>query len=70
MDIKNLVLQAQEGDSTAFEGLYSIVYKDMYYYAVSRLKNADDAADAVSETVLDAYEGIKKANPKNKKEIL
>lgn len=66
MDINNLVLQAQKGSSKAFEELYALVYKDMYYYAVSKLQNADDASDAVSDAVLDAYEGIKKLKDPSK----
>ena len=39
-----------------FLELYEPVYKDMYRLAYYYLGNAQDAEDAVSETVLKAYE--------------
>ena len=51
---------AQEGSSEAFSSLYALVYKDMYHIALYSLRNAHDASDAVSETVLDAFCSIKK----------
>ncbi len=43
-----------------FTKLYSEVYSDLYYYALSRLGDPDNAEDAVSEAVLDAYKGFRK----------
>ncbi|MBE6837018.1 MAG: RNA polymerase sigma factor [Ruminococcus sp.] len=60
MDIKNLIFEARKGSSEAFGKLYSLYYKEMYYYALSRLRSEDDACDAVSEAVLDAFASIKK----------
>ncbi len=60
VDFSDCVQRARAGDSDAFAELYSLVYKDLYYIAISNLKNKDDASDVVSETVLDAYTGIKK----------
>lgn len=60
MDTKELVLEAKKGSSEAFGKLYSLYYKDMYYYALSKLRSEDDACDVVSDTVLDAFESIKK----------
>ncbi len=54
-----LVKQAKKGDSKAFAELYSAIYKELYYYALCNLNNQDDAADAVSDAVLDAFTGIK-----------
>lgn len=54
-----LVARAKKGDSQAFAELYSAVYKDLYYYALCNLNNSEDAADAVSDAVLDAFTGIK-----------
>ena len=48
------------GDCDAFARLYSIVYKDLYHIAICSLRNQQDAADVVSETVLDAFASIKK----------
>lgn len=54
-----LVAKAKKGDSGAFAELYSAVYKELYYYALCNLNNSEDAADAVSDAVLDAFSGIK-----------
>lgn len=54
-----LVAKAKKGDSNAFAELYSAIYKELYYYALCNLNNQDDAADAVSDAVLDAFSGIK-----------
>ena len=54
-----LVAKAKKGDSKTFAQLYSAIYKELYYYALCNLNNSDDAADAVSDAVLDAFSGIK-----------
>lgn len=59
-DFSDCVLKARKGDSDAFAQLYSLVYKDLYYIALSNLKNSHDASDVVSDTVLDAFTSIKK----------
>ncbi len=56
---KELVAKAKKGDSKAFAELYSMIYKELYYYALCNLNNSEDAADAVSDAVLDAFSGIK-----------
>lgn len=53
-----LIRQAQQGDAHAFAALYESVYKDLYRFAVCTLRHAQDAEDAVSETVLDAFAQI------------
>ncbi len=60
VDFKECVDKARKGDADAFAELYSAVYKDMYYIALCNLRNQDDAADAVSDAVLDAFKGIGK----------
>ena len=59
-DFSEYVSKARKGDSDAFAKLYSLVYKDLYYIALSNLKNSHDASDVVSDTVLDAFTSIKK----------
>ncbi len=59
VDYSQCVLRAKKGDADAFAELYSLIYKDLYYIALSNLKNEDDACDVVSDAVLDAYTGIK-----------
>lgn len=55
-----LIKQAKRGDTAAFTELYRGIYKKLYQYALYTLHNPQDAEDAVSETVLDAFKGIKK----------
>ncbi|MBE6860793.1 MAG: sigma-70 family RNA polymerase sigma factor [Ruminococcus sp.] len=57
-DFKKYVSLAKNGDTDAFAKLYSLVYKDMYHIALYSLRNSQDASDAVSETVLDAFSSI------------
>ncbi len=59
-DFKKDVSLAIRGDSSAFSRLYSKVYKKLYYIALCSLRNTEDAADIVSDTVLDAFNSIKK----------
>lgn len=54
-----LVKKAAKGDSAAFAEIYSTMYKELYYYALTNLNSPDDAADAVQDAVLDAFMGIK-----------
>lgn len=53
-----LVRRAKSGDAHAFALLYESVYKDLYRFAVYTLQHAQDAEDAVSETVVDAFAQI------------
>lgn len=53
-----LVRRAKSGDAHAFAQLYETVYKDLYRFAVYTLHHAQDAEDAVSETVIDAFAQI------------
>lgn len=47
-------------DAKKFAQMYEEIYKDLYRFALCRMKNAQDAEDAVSESVLAAYENIRK----------
>lgn len=58
-DFAQCVKKAQKGDTEAFAELYSLVYKDLYRYALLNLNNNEhDASDAVSDAVLDAFASI------------
>lgn len=57
-NFKILVKKARQGDRHSFSLLYSKIYKDLYRYAFYALKNKEDAEDAVSEAVIDAYRSI------------
>lgn len=58
-EMKAYVLLARNGDTAAFCKLYELYYKDMYRFAYYMLGNTEDAEDVISETVLDAFSGIK-----------
>lgn len=53
------VLLAKNGNTDSFCKLYELYYKDMYRFAYYMLGNEEDAKDVISETVLDAFSGIK-----------
>lgn len=53
-----LIRRAKHGDVKAFSQLYSRIYKDMYRFAFYMTRHPQDAEDAVSETVVAAYEHI------------
>jgi len=60
MDERNWVEEAISGDEGAFVKLYEQYYAKLFKYAVYTLRTVQDAEDAVSETVADAYAGIGK----------
>lgn len=55
---EQLVRRAQKGDVHAFSSLYETVYQDLYRFAVYTLQHTQDAEDAVSEAVTDAFAQI------------
>ena len=57
-DFAKTVGLARNGDTEAFATLYYDVYKDLYHMALYNLKDANDAEDVVSETVLDTFATI------------
>lgn len=59
-DFSDCVKKARDGDADAFADLYSLIYKDLYHIALCNLRHPQDAADAVSDTVLDAFTSMKK----------
>lgn len=50
--------KARNGDTKAFSLLYAGVCKEMYKFALYMMKHTEDAEDAVSETVISAFENI------------
>lgn len=46
-------------DANKFAQMYGEIYKDLYRFALCRMNNMQDAEDAVSESVLAAYENIR-----------
>lgn len=60
MEGKDLIQRARQGDRDAFAELYGHVYQDLYRFALYTLKNRHDAEDVVADTVMAAYEQIRK----------
>lgn len=54
-----IVKKAKNGDKNAFCQLYMAYNDKLYRYAFYKLGNPDDAKDAVSECIAQAYESIK-----------
>ena len=54
------VKKAKKGDTKAFAELYRQIYPDLYRFALYTLRDKEDAEDAVSEAVVDAFAAIPK----------
>jgi len=59
------VRRAKEGNIESFEMVYSQVAPDLYKVALYTLGNTHDAEDAVSETFLEAFKGIRNLRDEN-----
>lgn len=65
VEYQDYVIKAKKGDNDAFLCLYQMYRDKLYHYAWYRIGNSEDAMDAVSDTVLSAFEQIKSLkNPK------
>ena len=53
-----LIRRAKRGDVKAFSELYSRIYVELYRFALYTLKHPQEEEDAVSDTVVTAYEKI------------
>ena len=56
--MENLVKKAKAGDSSAFSSLIRMNTQSMYKIAWAYLKNDEDVADAIQETILKCYEKL------------
>jgi RNA polymerase sigma-70 factor, ECF subfamily len=59
----HLILRATKGDSVAFELLCDLHRPVLKSMAMRMLRNADDANDAVQETLVKAYRAIREFDP-------
>ena len=56
---REFIKKARKGDKEVFALIFDDEYqKEMYIYAKSKLRNNEDAKDAVQSTILEAYENI------------
>lgn len=58
--MEELVEKAKKNDETAFNELIISIEKEIYLIAKTRLKNEDDIADAMQETIILCYKNLKK----------
>lgn len=56
--IHNIVLQAQEGDTTAFTALYELYAQSVYAKAITILHNEADAKDITQEVFIEVHRAI------------
>lgn len=61
----NAVRQARLGDKDSFAAVYQQIADDLYRVALYSLGNAHDAQDAVSETFIEAFKGIRNLRDDN-----
>ena len=62
--MEELVERAQKDDEQAFNELILKIQKEMYLIAKSKLKDEEDIADAIQETILSCYKNLKKLRDK------
>ena len=58
--MEELVKKAKNNDEKAFDDLIILIEKELYLIAKTKLKNDDDIADAIQETILKCYQNIYK----------
>lgn len=57
-----LIRKAKKGDKDAFCRLMDENVQSMYKIAAAYLKNDEDVADAIQDTILSCYENLKSRN--------
>ncbi|WP_391204255.1 sigma-70 family RNA polymerase sigma factor [Psychrobacillus sp. L4] len=62
MDLLKLINKAQKGHTASFELLITKHKQAMYYVSKTILRNDEDCADAIQESVIKAYQNIHKLN--------
>ncbi len=58
--MEELVKKAKNNDEKAFDELILLIEKELYLIAKTKLKNDDDIADAIQETILKCFQNINK----------
>lgn len=58
--MEELVKKAKNNDEKAFDELIILIEKELYLIAKTKLKNDDDIADAMQETILKCFQNIHK----------
>lgn len=63
--MEELVEKAKKNDENAFNELIFLIQNEMYLIAKSKLKNEDDIADAIQETIISCYKNLRKLRNTN-----
>jgi RNA polymerase sigma-70 factor (ECF subfamily) len=63
IDEKSWVARAREGDSTAFEAIYSRYERRIYAFVYRLMGNAEDAYDLTQDTFIKAYQALPRTAP-------
>ena len=63
IDEKSWVARAREGDSTAFEAIYSRYERRIYAFVYRLMGNAEDAYDLTQDTFIKAYTALPRTAP-------
>lgn len=60
-----MIRSAKQGNKESFAQVYDMIAPELYRVALYTLGNTQDAEDAVSETFVEAYKGIKNLRDEN-----
>lgn len=63
--MEELIEKAKKNDENAFNELIFLIQNEMYLIAKSKLKNEDDIADAIQETIISCYKNLRKLRNAN-----
>ena len=66
MEMRNLVLQVEQGNQEAFTKLYEETSKTVYFICLSFLNNEEDAKDIMQDVYITAYNYLPQLNEKEK----
>ena len=56
--LRELIIQAKNGDSSAFEEVYKTYYTPLYRYIYSRVKNTDEAEDLTQTVFIKVWNAL------------
>lgn len=62
--LKKLIISAKQGDTEAFEAIYTMLYTPLYRYVHSRTNDNELVNDICQQTFLNFYEALAKYEPK------
>jgi RNA polymerase sigma-70 factor, ECF subfamily len=65
-----LIEHTLKGDKDAFRALYTMNYKPLYAFIMSKIHNKDKAEDVMTETFIRAVDGLKEGHYRRKEGVL